>query len=306
MNTKPPPVTPKPKFNPGKTTESSKKLTTAQLTELVEHQASRIDELLIASRKRDSVVFNMEKRIAQLEYEQTRSHSLSVVKDRVAELLAQRITQLEQYTRRYSVIVKGIDKNREEKFPDLKEQIKTLIGECDSTTTFDDVDKFHRNGPREGKKQDIIIRFKSHTAKENFYKKRKSIPRVSEKVVNVQPSLSSETKILLAEAKEMIVTYQSVEHPNPPHFVLADMHGNLLVKMTHETRDGLFLKFGSLDQLRSLLYWHNSFPDSAEEYEKIMFDIANPNYRSATLAEITSAIQAMDFVATGSRSAAVS
>ncbi len=221
--------------------------------------------------------------------------SVSIVKDRVAELLSERVRQLEQYTRRYSVIVKGIDKQRDEKHPALKEEIESLITECGSSTTFDDVDKFHRNGPREGKKQDIIIRFKSHSAKENFFKKRKSIPRVNDRTVNIQPSLSSATKALLGEAKELIELYQYEPHPNPPHFVMADLHGNLLVKMTHETRDGLFLQFGSLDQLTWLMYKYNSIPDTAADYEKKMITLANtmPGTKPVSLADVTAAIQGL-------------
>ena len=38
---------------------------------------------------------------------------------------------------------------------------------------MEDVDKLHRVGPPKQGKQDIIVRFKSHTAKENFFKRKK-------------------------------------------------------------------------------------------------------------------------------------
>ena len=53
--------------------------------------------------------------------------------------------------------------------------MKKVLDEANSTTTIDDVDKFHRVGPKKDDEQDIIVRFRSHTAKENVYHKRKSV-----------------------------------------------------------------------------------------------------------------------------------
>ena len=79
-----------------------------------------------------------------------------------------------------------------------------LIDECDSDVSMVDIDKFHWNGTRYGSDQEIIIRLKSHDAKEKFYKKRKSIKRVNDNIIKVQPALSSASKLLLKYAKETI------------------------------------------------------------------------------------------------------
>ena len=81
--------------------------------------------------------------------------------------------RLQQYTRRYSVVVSGIEKKRGEKFEDLKKEIEGLVEKVQSSTTMEDVDKFHRNGPNRDGEQEVIVRFKSHSAKEAFYRKRK-------------------------------------------------------------------------------------------------------------------------------------
>ena len=133
-----------------------------------------------------------------------------------------------------------------------------LIESCNSSTTLDDVDKFHRNGPvNDENKQDVIIRFKSHYAKEQFYNNRKNIP--TNKKVKIQPSLSPERKKLLEAAREQVSAYEE-ENPSPedtnrnlPHFVLADVHGNLLLKMRKRTPRGLFLKFNSLLELHAIV-----------------------------------------------------
>ena len=119
-----------------------------------------------------------------------------------------------------------------------------------------DVDKYHRNGPRKDDRQDLMIRFKSHSAKESFYKSRKTIQRPG---IKVQPSLSTETKELLEEAREAILDYGEDYVPNPPAFVMADVHGMLWVKFREETKDDkLFHKFDSIQKLRDIIEFHNT------------------------------------------------
>ena len=175
--------------------------------------------------------------------------------------------KLEQYTRRYSVVVKGIERDRNENFENLKEEVLKLIDANESKTSFQDVDKFHRNGRRKGSEQDVIIRFKSHSAKEDFYKKRKTIKI---RGVKVQPSLSLEKKKMLEAAKEQVNDYfgeNGVAHlyANPPDFVLADVHGNLLLKFKAATKDGLFIRFDSLPSLHDIIKKYNENEDFHHE-----------------------------------------
>ena len=81
--------------------------------------------------------------------------------------------------------------------------MKKVLDEANSTTTIDDVDKFHRVGPKKDDKQDIIVGFKSHTAKENVYLKRKSVRWG----VKIRPSLAPGRKALLDEATQLVDEY---------------------------------------------------------------------------------------------------
>lgn len=172
----------------------------------LEMQDRLVRRLVAEVEKKDDILAKMEVRLRKLEGEQIKFESLLFVKDNVSKLLSQRINQLEQYSRRYSVIVKGIPFERNERFGGLKENVKKLVEHSESDTTFDDVDKFHRNGPKIDGEQEVIIRFKSHSAKEDFYKKRKSVQEAAPGRVRIQPSLSSETKRLLNVANEEIRT----------------------------------------------------------------------------------------------------
>ena len=150
----------------------------------------------------------------------------------------------------------------------LAEEVRKII-ESSNAVPFTEVDKFHRNGRREDNEQDVIIRFKSHAAKESFYNSRKNLPN---KNLKIQPSLSPERKKFLEKAREELKTYhgnaEAEPYSNPPHFVLPDQHGNLLLKFHHKTKDGLFLRFNSLQELHGLIYKYNTRAETETAYRE--------------------------------------
>ena len=207
---------------------------------------------------------NLEKddRIQKMSRDLAILNSINLVKDRVTEELTNEITRLQQYTRRYSVIVKGLPITPNETKETLTTEINSVINEAESSVTIDDVDKLHRNGPRYEGKQDVIVRFKSHSAKESFYKKRKTIKRPR---VKIQPSLCDRRRKLWNDSNELIEYYQNEAVRNPPDFVLADVHGNLMVKMTNETDGRLFHKFESTKQLVEIIQKCHPHPEGENE-----------------------------------------
>ena len=234
-----------------------------------ELQEQLINRLLAESEKKDIMLAQMEARLRKVEGEQVIVQSILCIKDTVASLLSKRITQLEQYSRRYSVIVKGIPIDQNERFGGLREKVAKLVDESQAEISFDDVDKFHRNGPRIDGKQDVIVRFKSHSAKEEFFFKRKSIPEAAR--VKIQPSLTPAAKKLLGAANEEINFFKRGDLENSPDFALPDVHGNLLLKFSKPTTDGLFVRFDSLNQMHSLIQKYNSRREADEVFEEMMF-----------------------------------
>ncbi len=94
------------------------------------------------------------------------------MKDRVIDELREQLNKTQQYCRRYSVSIAGIKKDHNEKFENLEKEIHSLVLKTNGEVTVDDIDKFHRDGPQYGfNKQDVILRFKSHAAREASYKK---------------------------------------------------------------------------------------------------------------------------------------
>ena len=242
----------KPPMSPKPTSVKPIKLNNAQLQEKVELLEQRIIQLLEDAKTKDDRMKKLEDRITQLEADELKNASYLSVQRNVSTLLSNRVAQLEQYTRRYSVVVSGIERKAGETRESLRAEIDSLLQEAGSTTKMSDVDKLHRNGPRKGSQQDIIVRFKTHEAKEHFYKKRKNINRE----VWVKPSLSQHNYNLLRDAKDLVKPYTSnpETYDNPPEFVFANVHGDLQVKLANATTDGvMFYSFNSIQQLFEIM-----------------------------------------------------
>ena len=113
-HTKPPPLTPRPDSG-------------IKLQETVVQLEREVTRLSTEALEKDNIIKKMEERLTQLEYDQMRTQSYFIVHNRTTTLLQQRISQLEQYTRRYSVIVKGLERAPGfEKHDSLVEEVKKL------------------------------------------------------------------------------------------------------------------------------------------------------------------------------------
>ena len=181
--------------------------------------------------------------------------SLLKVKDCVIQGVQGELRRVQQFTRRYSVIIAGIEKtDRKESIDNLRPKVEDIVSKVTSTTTVADIDKFHRNGPAKGTKQDVIVRFKSHSAKEEFYKGRKSLPEHL-KHVKIRPSLSPDQQALLDEARELLDEYHhgGFVGENPPEFVFANVHGVIQVKMKNRSKEGLFITIKDISHFSQIL-----------------------------------------------------
>ena len=130
----------------------------------------------------------------------------------------------------------------------MREKVLKVVNEVASSTKEVDIDKFHRNGPVfEGNKQDVILRFKSHSSKVAFYRGRKTLPPES-RAIRIKPSLSPNQRKLLREAEALIDEYRfRDEIINPPDFVFANIHGEIQVKLKHKYRHGDLVSFYTIN-----------------------------------------------------------
>ena len=230
--------------------EVPKRPTVVEVNKIVQNNSTNID-LMFEQQKQLTMKLNQiesqcEKRLGVLHGEISLLQSKIFVQDRVSTALREEVDRLQQFTRRPCVSVFGLQKPRDEKPDDLRKKVEEVIGGVGSGTTMDDVDKFHRNGEFKDGEQEVIIRFKSHTVKENFFRARKN-----QQLVRIYPSLTKQRKSLLYEARDLVKSYPQLK--NPPVAVFGDVHGDLTIKFEKKTHRGLYAKFNSLEELSSIL-----------------------------------------------------
>ena len=102
-----------------------------------------------------------------------------------------------------------------------------------------DLDKCHRIGPKDGNKQSVIVRFKSHSSRYNVYEKRKDCPR-GIKLLN--PSLTKRRKDLLESVQNDIDKMDSYCMENPFEFAFANKHGDIQVKLRKRLKNKMFIE----------------------------------------------------------------
>ena len=222
--------------------------TLLDLKQQVAAQQKQIQSLEHELEKRDLMINRIHQRLDSLDKQSSETRTVLHVKDIVIDRLRTEVTKLQQYTRRYSVVIAGIEKKeRKESREYLKTEVEKVLHEVNSGVTMDDVDKFHRNGPYNEGKQDVIVRFKAHSDKESFYKGRK---QVKNKAIKIRPSLSDNNRKLLNQAVDYLDTFHTESSlPNPPHFVMANIHGEIQLKMTEEHNGQLFFTIHSMRDL---------------------------------------------------------
>ena len=222
-------------------------------------------------RDQEDKIEHLEERISHLAGDLTQTKALFSVRDSVIEALRGEIHRLQQYTRRYSVTISGIDRERDEnpENPDvLRDKVRKLVTDVNSTTKEEDIDKFHRNGRRNGKEQDIIIRFKSHSAKEAFYKARKNLPKTSN--VKIRPSLSNNQVNLLRDAQAVVEDLSLHEEiVNPVEFVFANLHGITQAKLKNKFRGSHFVSFNNVPELIRMIQKAQVLKEAENEFDAI-------------------------------------
>ena len=243
----------------------------------ISHLMKRIEAL--EADAQDQTMYNLlqndkirqlEKRVVKLEGELMQVNARFCVRDHVVEALQGEIHRLQQYTRRYSVVVAGIEKKKDETPESLREEVIKLVADVNSTSKEPDIDKFHRNGRvYNGNEQEIIVRFKSHAAKEAFYRARKTLP-ASRRGIKIRPSLSPNQKNLLRDAQSLVEEFSlNEEIVNPVEYVFANIHGEIQAKMKKKFRGSPFISFNSLKELSCRLQEAQAVKETNDYFHEV-------------------------------------
>ena len=172
------------------------------------------------------------------------------VTSKVNSILSKEVDRLEQYGRRNCVVIRGILPKEEETNEELKQSVKDIVaGDLGFKEQFNvDFDKTHRIGPvldtPKGKRQDVIVRFKSHSTRYDVYRKRKDLKNKS---IRITPSLTKTRRKLLSAARSEFEEHEDVD------FIYVNEHGDTKVRFKEKFKGKYAYDFASIDELRELM-----------------------------------------------------
>ena len=191
----------------------------------------------------------MQERLEKVEAQVEKVEAQAAVTAKVNTALVKEIDRLEQYGRRHSVVIRGIPPNEKETNEELKERVRNVVaGELGLKEQFKDFDKTHRIGPvlttQHGKRQDVIVRFKSHASRYDVYRKRKELKTKS---IRITPSLTKSRRKLLSTARSEFENHEDI------NFVYVNEHGDTKVRFHEKFRGKFVYDFSSIEELRELM-----------------------------------------------------
>ena len=189
---------------------------------VIQQQQITIDELLVRIVKLEERAIALEGGLASA------SHVTSVLQ----EQLTAKTDELEMYSRS-CIVLTGLCKEENENLNKLKEYVVETLCETgiSKEEITNNIDKLHRIGKTDkNNTQNTIIKFKSHSFKENIYFKRKAI---KQRDVKIKPTLTKHRIELLKDANTLIT-----DNPGTNFlFAYADVHGNLKIRLK-DARNG--------------------------------------------------------------------
>ena len=162
--------------------------------------------------------------------------------------LVREIDRVDHYSRRSNIIMKNVFLKENETQEQLEHKVKTIITkDLDVPEAVEEIDKLHRVGKvktsSNGKKQqNIIVRFKSHSARYRVYNARKNLNNIK-----ISSNLTHRRGKLWYDASMHVKKYSSTID-----FIFADQHGNLKLKTREEIGGKNKFGFESFDDLEQV------------------------------------------------------
>ena len=196
----------------------------------------------------ESKIKELEKKNKKLEDRVEILESDKLISSNVADLLAEEVDKLSQYTRRANLIVRNVFLPETESADVTKNKIIQVIKKELNMPedVIKDIDKMHRIGKvkkvNDKNNQDVIIRFKSHSARYRVYNERKKL-----KIYKIAANLTKNRGKVLYDAVQFTEKVEQV------HFVYADAHGNLKLRLKESYNDRYVFSFNSVENLKKLL-----------------------------------------------------
>ena len=212
---------------------------------------ANLNQQLIQSMK--DKLLNVEKRLEELENKNkileekvVLLESEKAINNNVTKLLSEEVDRLDQYHRRSNIVIANILKPEHETQEELINKVHETLKDLSIPNVIPEIDKLHRVGKtreRNGKQtQDIIVRFRTHTARYQVYDNRKRTTNVK-----IRPNLTKKRDKLRYEATELVKDNDKV------HFIFSDAHGDIKVRLNNQFKGKYVFLIKSLEELEELL-----------------------------------------------------
>jgi hypothetical protein len=199
---------------------------------------------------KDEEIASLRQQLQAMQVRLEAVESQVAITSKVNTILSKEVDRLEQYGRRNSVVIRGIPPKEDETNGELKQCVKDIVAvDLGLKEQFKvDFDKTHRIGPvlttPKGKRQDVIVRFKSHSSRYDVYRKRKELKNKS---IRITPSLTKTRRKLLSMARSEYEEHEDV------NFVYVNEHGDTKVRFNEKFKGKFVYDFSSMDELRELM-----------------------------------------------------
>ena len=173
-------------------------------------------------------------------------------------LLKKKADDLETYSRRSCIHVNGLQKDDHENNDNLR---KPVVENISSKTGISkdnikkSIDKLHRTGKYDQttKTQPVIVKFTSHSFKEQAYFKRKTIKN-SDSNIRITPSLTHHRlELLNLTQSNLQEEYYNKKDDIYPKFSFADVHGNLKLVLNQPFKNRSVFSFSSVCEFHQII-----------------------------------------------------
>ena len=169
--------------------------------------------------------------ISTIKYDYTVIRSKLEVSNQVTNVLKEQLDNVQQYTRRNTIVLDNVPVKRNESIQQVEEEVqKILVNQykVDKDELNREFDKAHRLGkPDEKNKQSIVIHSKSHSYGSNLYVKRKQYQK-EKGSYKLRVALTGRRQELLAE------TIKKIDGNVKVAFAYANVNGDLKVRLVEK------------------------------------------------------------------------
>ena len=208
-----------------------------EITSLVEKQNAEIIELKESVLTQESTIKVLQGNVAGLKASN--------------ESMLERLNQLEQYSRRQSLRIDGIENNPTESNDDVIKIVKECFNEAEVTIPDIVIDRAHRVGPKyktwDGKVcRSVIVKFSNFRKRTEFYDNRRKLKngkKVKIDLTKKNYQLLKETRVLIGNTKPDNVKEDYL-------YVFADVNCRLKI-VNKDSNESIFI--GSIDDVQDFL-----------------------------------------------------